>query len=172
ESGYVFAPAPESYERRQGAVNTGTGRASPEELAAAGVESPPPFRSFLMAWDPVHRAEVWRTEFRPGVGSGVLATGGGLVFTQDAAAGSAAFGAASGERLWSSQAQTGVVAGAASYAIDGEQHIALPVGYGNVGYGRSNRSRLLVFKLGGTAELPPKPPAPPPPVLDPPEQFA
>ena len=36
----------------------------------------------------------------------------------------------------------------------------------------SNQSRLLVFKLGGTAALPPAPPPPPPPVLNPPPSTA
>lgn len=69
-------------------------------------------------------------------------------------------------------AQTGVVAGASSFELEGEQYIAVAAGYGIARYGSSNQSRLLVFKLGGTAELPPAPPAPPPPVLNPPPSTA
>lgn len=69
-------------------------------------------------------------------------------------------------------AQTGVVAAASSYELDGEQYIAQPVGYGLVRYGASNQSRLLVFKLGGKASLPPAPPPPPPLVLNPPPSTA
>ena len=39
-------------------------------------------------------------------------------------------------------------------------------------YGSSNQSRLLVFKLGGTAALPPAPPPLPPLVLNPPPSTA
>src|SRR5678815_3632764 len=56
-----------------------------------------------------------------------------------------------------------------TYAIDGEQYVAVLAGWGGVwdiapgimaaksGFPR-NISRLLVFKLGGTAKLPPAPP--------------
>ncbi len=50
-------------------------------------------------------------------------------------------------------AQSGVVAAAASYEIDGEQYIAVEAGYGLARYGMSNGSRLLVFKLGGAIQL-------------------
>jgi mono/diheme cytochrome c family protein len=70
------------------------------------------------------------------------------------------------------EAQTGVVAAASSFALDGEQYIAVLAGYGLAPYGSSNHSRVLVFKLGGTAELPPAPPPPPPPVLNPPPSTA
>jgi quinohemoprotein ethanol dehydrogenase len=69
-------------------------------------------------------------------------------------------------------AQTGVVAAPSAFELDGEQYIAELVGYGLARYGQSNRSRLLVFKLGGTATLPPAPPPPPPPALNPPPSTA
>jgi mono/diheme cytochrome c family protein len=59
-----------------------------------------------------------------------------------------------------------------SYELDGEQYVAQLVGYGVPGYGNSNGSRLLVYKLGGTAATPPAPPEPAPLELNPPEQFA
>jgi PQQ-dependent dehydrogenase (methanol/ethanol family) len=172
ESGFVFS-SPESFTPTQGGVNTGMGQATPEQREAADLPPTPPFRSTMIAWDPVAREEVWRADyFRPGPGSGALATAGGLVFTGGAEIDFLALDAATGEKLWSIPTQTPVVAAAASYAIDGEQYIAVLAGYGPGGYGRSNSSRLLAFKLGGSAVLPPPPPAPPPPVLDPPEQTA
>jgi PQQ-dependent dehydrogenase (methanol/ethanol family) len=171
ESGFVFS-SPESFTPVQGGVNTGMGQPTPEQREAASLPPTPPFRSFTMAWDPAHQAEVWRSDFRPGPGAGTLATAGGLVFAGGAETDFVAFDAASGETLWSIATQTPVVAGAASYEVDGEQHVAVLAGYGPGGYGRSNSSRLLVFRLGGTAALPPAPPAPPPPVLDPPAQTA
>lgn len=70
------------------------------------------------------------------------------------------------------EAQTGVVAAPSSFELDGEQYIAEEVGYGLAPYGTSNQSRLLVFKLGGTAKLPPAPPPPPKPELNPPPSTA
>lgn len=69
-------------------------------------------------------------------------------------------------------AQTGVVAAPATFELDGQQYIALEVGYGLASYGQSNRSRLLVLRLGGTVQLPPPPPPPAPPVLNPPPSTA
>jgi alcohol dehydrogenase (cytochrome c)/quinohemoprotein ethanol dehydrogenase len=169
ESGFIFN-GPESFTPVQGGVNTGMGPTTPEQREA--LQAPPPYRSFTMAWDPAHQAEVWRSDFRNGPGAGTLATAGGLVFAGGAETDFVALDASTGEKLWSIPTQTPVVAGAASYAIDGEQHIAVLAGYGPGGYGRSNSSRLLVFTLGGTAELPPPPPPAPAPVLDPPEQTA
>jgi alcohol dehydrogenase (cytochrome c)/quinohemoprotein ethanol dehydrogenase len=106
------------------------------------------------------------------IGSGTLATAGGLVFQGTTKGRFVAYRATNGEELWSMEAQTGVVAAAASFELDGEQYIAEEVGYGIARYGMSNSSRLLVFKLGGTTALPPAPPPPPPLVLDPPPSTA
>ncbi|MCP5146417.1 MAG: PQQ-binding-like beta-propeller repeat protein [Gammaproteobacteria bacterium] len=35
----------------------------------------------MIAWDPVGKREVWRTPLKGSVGSGTLATAGGLVFS-------------------------------------------------------------------------------------------
>ena len=129
-------------------------------------------RSQLVAWDPVKQSEAWRSAVLGTIGGGTLATAGGLVFQGTNKGRFVAYRATNGEELWSMEAQTGVVAAASSFELDGEQYIAQPVGYGVVRYGMSNQSRLLVFKLGGTAALPPAPPPPPPPVLNPPPSTA
>jgi quinohemoprotein ethanol dehydrogenase len=129
-------------------------------------------RSQLVAWDPVKQQEVWRTPVLGTIGGGTLATAGGLVFQGTNKGGLVAYRATNGEELWSMDTQTGVVAAASSFELDGEQYIAQEVGYGLAPYGTSNRSRLLVFKLDGTAVLPPAPPPPPPPVLNPPPSTA
>ena len=125
-----------------------------------------------MAWDPVNQREVWRTPVLGTIGSGMLVTAGGLVFQGTNTGRFVAYRASDGKELWSMQSQTGVVAAASSFALDGEQYIAVPAGFGLARYGMSNQSRLLVFKLGGTAMLPPAPPSPPPPVLNPPPSTA
>jgi quinohemoprotein ethanol dehydrogenase len=129
-------------------------------------------RSQLVAWDPVNQREVWRTGVLGTIGGGTLTTAGGLVFQGTNKGRFVAYRATDGQELWSMDAQTGVVAAAGSFELDGEQYIAVSAGYGLVRYGMSNQSRLLVLKLGGTAQLPPAPPPPPAPVLNPPPSTA
>ncbi len=67
----------------------------------------------------------------------------------------AAYHAETGEKLWAMRVQTGIVAGAATYMLDGEQYVSVVTGVRpNGGYYAPNYSRLLVFKLGGTGSLP------------------
>ena len=136
---------------------------------------PPPRRAAmrLIAWDPVNEREVWHTPVLGTIGAGTLSTAGNLVFAGTSTTRRfVAYRATDGKELWSMDAETGVVAAPSSFVVDGEQYIAEEVGYGLAAYGVSNGSRLLVFKLGGTATLPPAPPPPPPPVLDPPPSTA
>jgi alcohol dehydrogenase (cytochrome c)/quinohemoprotein ethanol dehydrogenase len=132
----------------------------------------------LVAWNPLTRSEAWRVPYTGPWNGGTLATAGNLVFQGTAGEEFIAYAADSGERLWSFPTQTGVIAAPMTYSIDGEQYVAIVVGWGGVWdiapgvlthkSGRPrNISRLLVFKLGGEGELP----APPPydnRVLDPP----
>jgi quinohemoprotein ethanol dehydrogenase len=129
-------------------------------------------QSQLIAWDPVQQREVWKTPVLGTIGGGTLSTAGGLVFQGTNKGRLVVYDAADGRELWSMDAQTGVVAAASSFELDGEQYIAQEVGYGLAPYGTSNQSRLLVFKLGGTAVLPPAPPPLPKPVLNPPPSTA
>jgi quinohemoprotein ethanol dehydrogenase len=118
---------------------------------------------YLLAWDPVKRKEAWKQREGSG-GAGVLATAGNLVF-QANGNNFIAFRADTGEKVWSKDIGVGVVAGPVTYAVDGEQYIAA-VG----GIGRNGGGRLVVFKLGATAQLPPAPPQAPQ-VLNPPARF-
>ena len=140
----------------------------------AGGRRPPrrTARSRLIAWNPVTQREAWHSAPLGPIGAGTLATAGNLVFQGTTDGRFVAYRATDGRVLWSTKTQTGVVAGPMSYAVGGEQYIAVEVGYGLVRYGLSNESRLLVFKLGGDASLPPAPPPPPPLVLDPPASTA
>ncbi|MEL7218834.1 MAG: PQQ-dependent dehydrogenase, methanol/ethanol family, partial [Pseudomonadota bacterium] len=120
----------------------------------------------LMAWDPVAQEARWTVEFPGPWNGGLLATGGGLVFQGNSSSEFAAYNAGSGEKLWSFGAQTGVVAPPITYTVNGEQYVAVLAGWGGA-YAITadghlindqgpvrNVSRLLVFKLGGEAELP------------------
>jgi alcohol dehydrogenase (cytochrome c)/quinohemoprotein ethanol dehydrogenase len=161
---YKFAPM---------ASNTGLQFAAPAAVyEQAKSKAPREAQSQLVAWDPVSQRQAWRSPILGKIGAGTLSTGGGLVFQGTTPGQLVAYDATSGKPLWTFEAQTGVVAAPSSFELDGVQYIAEEVGYGLAPYGRSNLSRLLVFKLGGTATLPPAPPPPPPPVLNPPPSTA
>jgi len=127
--------------------------------------NPRDVRGYLLAWDPVNQKEVWRANYLGPWNGGVLTTAGNLVVQGNAAGYLSAYRADTGEKLWSMSAQTAVMAAPVSYEIDGEQYIAVLAGWGG-GYpllqgrdsGKSgnerNVSRMLVFKLGGSATLP------------------
>ena len=125
-------------------------------------------RGALVAWDPVTQKERWRVQFKGPWNGGLLSTGGGLVFQGNATGKFVAYDAANGKELWSFGAQTGIVAPPITFAIKGEQYVAVMAGWGgafpitagllnSVAGPVRNISRLLVFKLGGTAKLPPEP---------------
>jgi mono/diheme cytochrome c family protein len=101
----------------------------------------------------------------------VLATAGGLVFQGAQRGELAAYRDTDGQKLWSTDPQTGVVAAPVSYEVNGEQYIAQLAGYGTRDYYAGNNSRLLVYKLGGKARLPPLAALPPARPLDPPAAF-
>jgi PQQ-dependent dehydrogenase (methanol/ethanol family) len=132
-------------------------------------ENPDTKQSFtgrLTAWDPVAQREVWRSEefVNPAGGvqvtSGALATAGNVVFHGNLPKREfVAYRATDGQRLWSFDTKTAVLAGAISYQVGGEQYVAVAVG-GPMpgGYYAPNGARLLVFRLGGKAVLPDLPP--------------
>ena len=120
---------------------------------------------YLRAWDPVAQKEAWSIEHPGPWNSGVLSTAGDLVFQGNAVGLFNAYDARDGKLIWSAPAQTGIIAAPITYAINGEQYIAVVAGWGGAypitaGDGNSkgslgkNRSRVLAFKLGATAKLP------------------
>src|SRR6266566_4356362 len=128
--------------------------------------NPRDVRGYLLAWDPVSQREVWRANYLGPWNGGVLTTAGNLVVQGNAAGDFSVYRADTGEKLWSTPAQTPVMAAPITYEIDGEQYIAVLAGWGGAypllqgrDSGKSgnerNVSRMLVFKLGATASLPP-----------------
>ena len=150
----------------QGYWNVGFDRmaGSPPKIPNLGEILDTQFLGQLVAWDPVKQEARWKGPIERPVLGGVLSTAGGLVFSVARADQLAALDAFTGEELWSSY--TGNAAAAPiSYAIDGEQYIAIAQGFGG-GYAAEggpvahdwkirNMSRVMAFKLGGKAELPP-----------------
>jgi quinohemoprotein ethanol dehydrogenase len=133
-----------------------------------------PVKGFTLAWDPIANKEAWRIPHDGPWNGGVLTTAGNLLVegTEDGDFG--VYRASNGEKLWSMPIGTGAVAGPMTYSVDGEQYIAVSAGWAGsliiIGGGLSAihdaPTRMLVFKLGGTAVLPATAPraipAPPP----------
>lgn len=115
---------------------------------------------WLQAWDPVARKAVWETPKAPRATSGALATAGNLVFMGNSRGQVlSAYNAKNGTKLWEFNTQGDVYAGPISYELDGVQYIAASVGGAGQGdYFAPGYGRMLVFKVGGTATLPPKEP--------------
>ena len=177
ETGLVYLPAQvlgfpyisdEAFEASELTVNLGV------DLKAIGLPNDQAVRDtvrrslggHLLAWDPVAQKEVWRVEHGGPWNGGTLATAGGLVFQGDRNGDFSAYKSETGEKLWSQSVQTGVVAAPVTYELDGEQYVAILAGWGgivplllgelshNEDGPQVNRSRLLVYKLGGTETLP------------------
>ena len=146
---------------------TGRPQGAPQKM----VDGP---RSYLQGWDPVKKKPAWIQAEGTGR-AGTMATAGNLVF-QGNTHEFKAFRADTGAKVWSVETQATIAGGPASYAIDGTQYVAVVAGGGGGGFGvpdpyhAPNYARLLVYKLGGTAELPAKE-AYTPPVLNPPPEF-
>ncbi len=143
----------------------------------------------LIAWDPVAGKARWTVEHPGPSNGGTLATAGNLVFQGTAGGEFRAYDAANGKQLWSFPTQTGVIAAPMTYAVKGQQYVAIMVGWGGVydlappGFmarktgSVRNISRVLVFKIGGNGALPPAPadatlPLDPPPFTGKPELIA
>ena len=141
----------------------------------------------LVAFDPIAGKARWTVPYPSPTNGGTLATAGNLVFQGSATGQFHAYSADTGKPLWSFETQSGVLAAPMTYALDGEQYVAVMVGWGGVwdvsgGALVTNKltpniSRLMVFKLGGKAVLSPPPPSAkrvldPPPVTGKPEQIA
>jgi quinohemoprotein ethanol dehydrogenase len=177
--------APPATGGRAQRISTGTGGAMTAERLEMMKLADSRERGWLTAWDPVKQKEAWHVPQERAGNGGALTTAGNLVFAGTAAKTLVAYRADTGQKLWEQDVQTVPLAGAITYTVDGEQYIAANAGWGGGmamaelrggrGMQRSD-ARLLVFKLGGTATLPPlpqRPPIPfPPPSTAPAEVIA
>ena len=118
----------------------------------------------LLAWDPVTQTEAWRMEHQAPWNGGTLATAGNLVFQGLTDHSFRAYRASDGTELWSYSLQNAIITAPISYSIGGEQYIVVTAGNGGGlpltlaaldGPRITPNGRLLVFKLGGEAHLPP-----------------
>ncbi len=166
DPGFKPSPLTTNLGIRRGVISTDSVvRAAASKAALASVGGR------LIAWDPVAQREVWRADREAAANGGVLSTAGGLVFQGIGAGRFVALDAKSGAPLWSAETQTGVLAAPISYAIAGVQYVAVMVGTGGSwamagdeanakGNNLPSIARLLVYSLGGGAQLPPALPRP------------
>ncbi len=158
----------------------------PDETAIRAMRHVKPVRELIRAWDPIQEKVVWEHETSSGIrgyDGGIMSTAGNLVFQ----------GRGNGE-LWVYAADTGkvlkviktgshIMAAPMTYAIDGEQYVAVQTGYGgtsitvgpippsSAALEYQNTNRIIAFKLGGGA-VPTPPPRSEPLLEKPPEQKA
>ena len=127
----------------------------------------PPSKGYLKAFDALAGKVVWAVERATPYNGGVLATAGGVVFQGDGAGQFAAYDTRDGALLWEHQVY-GDAGSPITYAVDGEQYVAVQVGGGGHRY---NDGRMLAFKLGADAAIPP-PTAPQVEIPEPPPLTA
>ena len=174
-TGYVYIPVIDMafpFERnrdfayRPGVFNSGIdiGPLLPPKTVEDRIEMLRSIKGHLAAWDPVRQREAWRVPHATTWNGGVLSTAGNLVFQGRSDGYFAAYAADTGALLWETPVHTGIVAAPVTYAIDGEQYVAVLAGWGGsfthfTGVPRQpgnvlSRGRLLAFKIGGGAALP------------------
>ena len=180
QTGLVYIPAMDGagmfvtskeFKYAPGAWNLGIDFAAISQAVLDMIKSgkpPPPAVGFIKAWDPVAQKEAWQVAMGGSWNSGLLTTGGGLLFGGDAYGDFSAYDAKNGHKLWTLNLKTGILAPAMTYSIDGEQYVALLAGWGGAGgmaafrdpktalsMYQTNQGRLFVFKLGGRQTVQP-----------------
>ena len=141
-------------------------------------------RELLRAWDPVAQRTVWEHETSSGLrgyDGGVMSTAGNLVFQGRGDGKLYIYAADSGKLLKAISTGSHLMAAPMTYAVGGEQFVAVQAGYGgaamtvsNIPPGSAaakyqNVNRIIAFKLGGS-EVPTPPALVIPPVPKPPAQ--
>ena len=176
ETGYVYIPAISSlfqyedvqdYLHRWGQWNLGIPLQQPPlpDPILAQLMTTKMTRGSLLAWDPKTQSAAWELPHKLTWNGGLLTTAGGLVFQGTAEGEVIAVDAKTGDKLWTFDAKTGVMAPPVSYQIDGEQYVSILVGWGGAfgliaGLEREHApppSRVLTFKLGASGALPDNP---------------
>jgi len=122
----IFSTAPQPYE--EGHAYYGSAYFPNDDAA--------PFWGALRAIDPATGKTKWEWKHPSPTWSGVLSTGGGLVFTGDAEGNFIALDAATGKALWHFQCGASVYSSPMAFAIDGKEYVAVAAG-----------SALLTFGL-------------------------
>lgn len=136
---------------------------SEDVVMVTEVDGKPHAPGKLVAFDPASQTIRWSVEHSLPYNGGIMATGGNLVFQGNAQGEFVAYAADSGERLWSVQTGSAINAAPASYALDGNQYVIVPIGMaGGLQYRypdmhAANRKqgpvRLVAFSLEGSGNM-------------------
>lgn len=123
----------------------------------------PPGTNSLIAWDVAKQRIAWSVPLQGTKNGATMTTAGNLVFQGTVGGELRVYSADQGKPLWSFDAQTGVQAQPISYEVDGVQYVTVLSGWRGATAGGPGlawdyplqKRRVLTFKLGGTAALPP-----------------
>jgi len=107
-------------------------------------------RGYLKAIDPLTGNSKWQVGSGIPRMAGVLATGGGLVFTGRMTGEFEAFDADSGQKLWSFQTGSGTIGQPVTWTANGRQYITVLNGVGGVYSLFSGDKRLASVPAGGS----------------------
>jgi quinohemoprotein ethanol dehydrogenase len=180
---YMPAAAPNEQERKPLGFNTGGAMATadlPDDVNFVKAVKAA-ITGKLVAFDPRTGKAKWTVDHPASWNGGTMTTAGNLVFQGTAMGEFRAYAADSGKQLLNLNVQSGVLSGASTYMVDGEQYVAFLTSKGGafplvIGYAGATSSaipnipRLIVLKLGGKVALPALPETPPY-VWDPPAKF-
>lgn len=180
---YLPPVAPNEQDRKNLGFNTGGAMATadlPDDINFVKAVKAAT-KGKLVAFDPRTGKAKWTVDHPASWNGGTMTTAGNLVFQGTAMGEFRAYAADTGKQLYNLNVQSGVLSGASTYTVDGEQYVAfltskggafpLVAGYaGNTSAAVPNIPRLIVLKLGGKATLPALPEAAPY-VWEPPTQI-
>ena len=153
---YFFA-LPEDYRKtgvytpRERTMNLGIARGAYRRKLVQEADPPPEAKGFLKAFDPLTGETVWSVRNRTARIGGVLATAGGLVFQGDGSGMLSAYDSGDGELLWEFDSYGSIIAPPIAYRIGKTQYVAVVAG---ASFEYHDFGKLLVFSIGGSADLP------------------
>ncbi|NOX24829.1 MAG: PQQ-dependent dehydrogenase, methanol/ethanol family, partial [Deltaproteobacteria bacterium] len=156
----IYAKEP-NFKYRPGGWNTGA------DLLLFSDVPPEAVTGYLLAWDPVQQKAAWKIKQSLGAwNGGILSTAGDMIFQGTNDGHLKAYRSDNGEMVWQTKTGTGIIAAPMTYMIDGVQYVSIMAGWGGVygvAFGRAAKAvngtgpgRILTYRLGGKAHLPPK----------------
>jgi quinohemoprotein ethanol dehydrogenase len=141
------------------AVNN-LGHQSRARSYADGSDAP----GFLVAWDPKAQEARWTVPLAGYWNGGTMTTSTGLVFQGGGDGRFVAYDADTGEQLWETATNIGILGGPITYTVDDQQYVSVAAGWGGARgrsgapYGEANKyeqkGRVFTFALNGAAPMP------------------
>ncbi len=139
------------YKIRERGLSLGWGEGDYRRQLIEKADPPPPTEGYVGAFDPISGKYKWRHQLQYAFNGGVLATAAGLLFQGEGDGRLVARDTDTGEPIWEYDALGRFSSSVISYQINEVQYLATMVGgLRAIDLGGT----LLVFKLGGTAQIP------------------